>query len=540
MGKRSYFNQSKYDWIESFGNLYAFTEYMITFSVPEFGLGRNQLIDTSVHSNIVSAYKNYILGSALLLGGYDDSITQTDIKELLAFESKLAKLSTKPEDMRESKVWYNRMTFKEFNSLTGNRTDWLKVAQFVYKKLNSNIRLSIKDRLIVDDLAYYREVTRLVVTTPSRVIANHMGWLIVKKLAVYTTESFRQLEYEFNKVAKGVKTAVPLTKHCIEALESYLPFAYSRKYVDNHFSDISRQEAKTVVKYVRRALKRSLKDNDWLDDITKNKSIEKLSAVVEDIGYPDWMLDNKQLDKLYNLLRKPVNITLSWPTYPAKVNAYYDPTQNTITIPAGILSQPFFRNQVPSYLNFGSIGVVIGHEYTHGFDDQEFVLSDIYRYIWIGSEYDPNGNLINWWNGCMKTIFKEKTKCFINKFSQYVVPEVNMTLNARNTVGEDISDAGGIKQAFNAFKSYEKKYGESQRLPFVNQYSADQLFFISYANIACGLIRPETLKDQIEYDPHSPQKYRVNPHLSKFKPFSDAFKCNLGTKMNSSFSCDLW
>ncbi|CAG2178418.1 unnamed protein product, partial [Oppiella nova] len=334
------------------------------FSVPEFGLGRNQLIDTSVHSNIVSAYKNYILGSALLLGGYDDSITQTDIKELLAFESKLAKLSTKPEDMRES-----------------------------------------KDRLIVDDLAYYREVTRLVVTTPSRVIANHMGWLIVKKLAVYTTESFRQLEYEFNKVAKGVKTAVPLTKHCIEALESYLPFAYSRKYVDNHFSDISRQEAKTVVKYVRRALKRSLKDNDWLDDITKNKSIEKLSAVVEDIGYPDWMLDNKQLDKLYNLLRKPVNITLSWPTYPAKVNAYYDPTQNTITIPAGILSQPFFRNQVPSYLNFGSIGVVIGHEYTHGFDDQ-------------GSEYDPNGNLINWWNGCMKTIFKEKTKCFINKFSQ--------------------------------------------------------------------------------------------------------------------------
>ncbi|CAG2118605.1 unnamed protein product, partial [Medioppia subpectinata] len=377
MGRRSQFDPNKYDLVEAFTNLY--------FSVPEFGLGRNQLVNTSLYYDIVNAYKQYILESALLLGAYNDNQTHNDIRELFAFESKLAKLSTKPEDMRESQIWYNRMTFNSFNAMTGNRLDWKAITQRLYKKFNSNIALNPKERLVVDDMAYYREVTRLVVNTPPRVIANHLGWLTVKRMAVYTTHRFRQIEFVFNSVAKGVKTWTPLGKHCVDSLNSYLPFAYSRKYVDNYFSDISRQEVKVVVKYVKKAMRRALKDNEWLDDLTRNKSIEKLNAINEDIGYPDWLLDNKELDKLYNLLRKPINITLNWPTYPAKVNAYYDPTQNTITIPAGILSPPFFRNQVPPYLNFGSIGVVIGHEFTHGFDDQ-------------GSEYDSSGNLINWWN----------------------------------------------------------------------------------------------------------------------------------------------
>ncbi|CAG2181699.1 unnamed protein product, partial [Oppiella nova] len=189
---------------------------------------------------------------------------------------------------------------------------------------------------------------------------------------------------------------------------------------------------------------------------------------------------------------------------PAVVNAAYEPTQNSITIPAGILRIPYFDSERPAYLNYGAIGLVVGHEMTHGFDDE-------------GSQFDPKGDLINWWTEDIRKRFGDKAQCFIDEYSSVYVPEVQMNLNGKNTVGENIADNGGMRESYRAFQLYVERHGEPQRLPHVSQYTPEQLYFLSHANVWCSLWRPEALKTQIQYDPHSPGKYRVNVPVSNFK-----------------------
>jgi predicted metalloendopeptidase len=208
---------------------------------------------------------------------------------------------------------------------------------------------------------------------------------------------------------------------------------------------------------------------------------------------------------------------------PALVNAAYEPSQNSITIPAAILQGVFFNASRPKYLNYGAIGHVIGHEISHGFDDQ-------------GAQYDSEGNLHNWWGEEAKKTFEEKAECFVNQYGSIKVPEVDMNLNGKNTLGENIADNGGLHQSLSAYRSLVDLEG---KLPDLD-YTTDQLYFVSNANLWCGLIRNEELRNRILTDPHSPAKYRVNVPISNNERFAEVFQCEKGTPMSPENRCELW
>ncbi|XP_054153018.1 neprilysin-1-like [Oppia nitens] len=521
---------------------------------PNFGLGRNQLVNTSAYPDIVNAYKKYILESVVLLGGKNDSQTQQDIEDMLRFESKLANLSLPQEEKRDPSVWYKRMTFTKLNELTDNKVDWLKLANNIYERLNLPIRVQTDELVIVQDSGYVKGVTELMDKTPAIVVSNYMSWMAVMSFAKYTTKKFRETEFQFKKVTEGIQKLTEQEEMCTQTLLDSIQYAVSRLYVDKNFTPKDKQETANLINTIAESYTKLIHESDWLDETTKSKSLDKLNAITKNVGYPDWLLNNDELDKYYQLkqkvdpkksfegilyleqisvirmfrsLREAVNLTLNWPMPPAMVNAAYEPTQNSITIPAGILKPPFFNSERPVQLNFGAIGLVIGHEFTHGFDDE-------------GSQYDAQGNLKKWWSTQIRKKFEQKADCFVKEYSNIYVPEAKMHLNGKNTLGENIADNGGMRESFLAYQSWVKKHGPSQRLPHVSEYSADQLYFLSHANVWCGMYRKEALINQIEYNPHSPGKYRVNVPVSNFKPFSDTFKCKADSPMNRKDKCILW
>ncbi|CAN8016248.1 unnamed protein product [Ixodes persulcatus] len=294
-----------------------------------------------------------------------------------------------------------------------------------------------------------------------------------------------------------------------------------------------------------------LENNTWMDESTRQEAMKKLHKIVAKIGYPPWILNDTYLNGLYeyvpgvflnysflnvlnglnlNLeiqellsLRKPYNKEDEWYTGAAVVNAFYSPFTNDITFPAGILQPPFFQDGVPSSINMGAIGAVIGHEITHGFDDG-------------GDQFDADGQLRDWWTEKAQAEFLKRAECFIEQYSNVTVKEVNLTLNGVNTQGENIADNSGLRAAYLAFK----KFNDTDLvLPSLN-LTGDQLFFLSNAMVWCQNIREERLRIDVQYDPHSPAKYRVNLPMGNSQDFLEAFSCSAESHMNITKKCTMW
>ncbi|KAM7311130.1 neprilysin-1-like [Ixodes scapularis] len=294
-----------------------------------------------------------------------------------------------------------------------------------------------------------------------------------------------------------------------------------------------------------------LENNTWMDNSTRKEAKEKLQKMVAKIGYPSWILNETYLDGLYeyvpaiflnysflnvlhglNLnrdiqdllsLRKPYKKEDEWLTGAAVVNAFYGHLTNDITFPAGILQPPLFQDGMPSSVNMGAIGMVIGHEITHGFDDG-------------GSQFDGDGQLRNWWTESAEKEFVKRAQCFIDQYSNVTVKEVNLTLNGINTQGENIADNSGLRAAYLAFRKFNDT---DQVLPGLN-LTGDQLFFLSNAMVWCHNIREERLRYDVQYDPHSPGKYRVNLPMGNSPDFLRVFSCSPNSTMNITNKCTMW
>jgi len=290
-----------------------------------------------------------------------------------------------------------------------------------------------------------------------------------------------------------------------------------------------------------------------MDDQTREAALSKAKAISPHIGYPDEIMDDKKLEEYYknleidpnnflgsilkmnvfgtdyafNKLRQPVNKT-DWETHarPTIVNAFYSWIENSIQFPAGILQGNFFSADRPRYMNYGSIGFVIGHEITHGFDDQ-------------GSQFDLNGNLVDWWKAETKSRYLEKAKCVIDQYSNYTEPTTNLKLNGVNTQGENIADNGGIKESYNAYRQWVKENGPEPKLPGVD-LTPQQLFWLSAAQTWCSVYRPEIMRSRILTDPHSPAQFRVIGPLSNMVDFSKDYNCPVGSPMNPTHKCEVW
>lgn len=368
------------------------------------------------------------------------------------------------------------------------------------------------------------------------------------------SKRWRELAHSYSMVTTGRQTEEPRWEQCLGSLEGTLGTALSALYVKNHFNQQSKAAALEMVDYIRSEFLRILNEIDWMDEETREEAREKANSIAPYIGYPDELLQDELVEELYsgltmartnyyqntrNLriwstnyafgqLRKP-NKRGDWKKHAraAVVNAYYNSLENSIEFPAGILQGAFFDAERPNYMNFGAIGYVIGHEITHGFDDR-------------GRQFDKDGNDRNWWKPKTDARFRERAQCIIEQYGNYTVDEqTNLKVNGLNTQGENIADNGGIKEAFRAYRRWTKDHGREKRLPGLD-YSPDQLFWISAANIWCGKFRPEVLKLRVNSGVHSPAKFRIIGPLSNAPEFAQSFNCPVGSPMNPRKRCSVW
>lgn len=388
--------------------------------------------------------------------------------------------------------------------------------------------------------------------TSKRAIANYMMWRVAADSTNYLTDKLRKRQLEYATAIIGQQSEEPRWKECTDLTTSHFEIALSALYVRKYFDQSSKAVALDMVNNIRDEFEEILAKISWMDTITKAKAIAKAKAIIAHIGYPDELMDDNKLteyykkitvdeDKLlesilsiqiletdlqYEKLREVVNKT-DWRTHSkaAVVNAAYSPKENSIRFPAGILQDQFFAADRPNYMNYGAIGQVIGHEITHGFDDQ-------------GRQFDLNGNLVDWWGKSTAESYLSKAKCIIDQYSNFTDPQTELNLNGINTQGENIADNGGLKEAYFAYNKYAKAHPEGT-LPGLN-YNVKQLFWISSAQTWCAVFRPEELKKRILTGVHSPNQFRVLGPLHNMKEFSEDFQCPEGSKMNPVEKCAVW
>jgi len=455
--------------------------------------------------------------------------------------------------MGDASKLYNPMQVSELISLDPT-TPWL---EYINTILTTDIvQVSGSEIIVVDVPDYIRNFSELIQKTPTRVQANYLMWRAAAASMAYMNEAADKISLKFSKKLTGKSEEPPRWRKCVGAASGSLANAVGSLYVTKYFNEDSKAEALMMVSEIRRQFERLLDEVDWMDEDTKKQARVKAQGMVEHIGYPSELLEMSKLEDLYaglelspnaylgnalnmtvfgtnyafSKLREKVNKT-DWVRHgrPAVVNAFYSPLENSIQFPAGILQGIFFSSDRPKYMNYGAIGWVIGHEITHGFDDQ-------------GRQFDEEGNLVDWWHPETKKRYLKKAQCIISQYGNYTIKDLdNMQLNGINTQGENIADNGGIKEAYRAYNSWVSQHGTESRLPGLN-YTPRQLFWVSAANVWCAKYRPKALKLRVLTGVHSPDQFRVQGPFSNMDDFARDFNCPVGSNMNppKENKCQVW
>ncbi|XP_021118659.1 endothelin-converting enzyme 1 isoform X3 [Heterocephalus glaber] len=412
------------------------------------------------------------------------------------------------------------------------------------------VEINESEPIVVYDKEYLEQVSVLINNTDKCLLNNYMIWNLVRKTSSFLDQRFQDADEKFMEVMYGTKkTCLPRWKFCVSDTENNLGFALGPMFIKATFAEDSKNIASEIILEIKKAFEESLSTLKWMDEDTRKSAKEKADAIYNMIGYPNFIMDPKELDKVFNdytavpdlyfenamrffnfswrvtadQLRKAPNRD-QWSMTPPMVNAYYSPTKNEIVFPAGILQAPFYTRSSPKALNFGGIGVVVGHELTHAFDDQ-------------GREYDKDGNLRPWWKNSSVEAFKQQTECMVEQYSNYSVN--GEPVNGRHTLGENIADNGGLKAAYRAYQNWVKKNGAEQTLPTLG-LTNNQLFFLGFAQVWCSVRTPESSHEGLITDPHSPSRFRVIGSLSNSKEFSKHFHCPPGSPMNPHHKCEVW
>nr|XP_023701010.1 phosphate-regulating neutral endopeptidase isoform X3 [Paramormyrops kingsleyae] len=458
---------------------------------------------------------------AVMLGA-NQQIAQTQMEEVLAFEGKLAEIMI-PFENRTSENMYNKYSLSRLQK-TVPEVNWLGfVRACIDTKLYPELKsLSLSEPMVVRAPQYFKDLFKLLNVTEKRTMANYVVWRAV--LARMTTLSRRFLYryLDFARVTTGTTSLTPRWDKCVNYVENTLIYAVGRLFVEWHFQEDKKLMMEELVEGIRWAFVDMLeKENTWMDEDTKRKATEKAHAVLAKVGYPEFILNDTYINEDIKVLsfsetnyfgnvmqtlhfisqsdigwlRKTVPRT-EWFTNPTTVNAFYSSSTNQIRFPAGELQKPFFWGlSYPRSLSYGAIGVIVGHELTHGFDNN-------------GRKYDKNGNLDQWWSNTSISRFNEKTQCMIDQYNGYYWKEAGLNVRGKRTLAENIADNGGIRQAF---------------------------------RVRCNSYRPEAARDQIQSGAHSPPKYRVVGSMSNYEEFRQAFSCPDMSAMNrGAESCRVW
>jgi putative endopeptidase len=369
----------------------------------------------------------------------------------------------------------------------------------------------------------------------------YLRWHLVHANARYLSSSiFNENFAFFGKTLQGNEQPKPRWKRCTEDIDEFLGEALGQAYVEKYFPPRAKQEALTIVNEIRAAMEQDLNSLSWMSPATKQQALAKLHAMANKIGYPDKWRDYSKLeivrgDNLGNVERarqfefdrqlgkigKPVDKG-EWDMTPPTVNAYYNPQMNDINFPAGVLQPPAFDPDSDAAPNYGDTGGTVGHELTHGFDDE-------------GRQFDAQGNLRDWWTADDAKQFEKRASCISDQYSKYVIID-DIKINGKLTLGEDVADLGGLLLAFMAWKEDTK----NQKLDPIDGLTPEQRFFVGYGQSWCGHVRDESKRLRATIDPHSPEKYRTNGVVSNMPQFQEAFHCKAGQPMVNANRCRVW
>uniref|UniRef100_A0A3B3HNR1 endothelin-converting enzyme 1 n=1 Tax=Oryzias latipes TaxID=8090 RepID=A0A3B3HNR1_ORYLA len=505
---------------------------------------RDYYLNKTANEKVLAAYLDYMVELGMLLGG-EKSSTLVQMQQILEFETALANITVPQDQRRDEEKIYHKVTIAELQALAP-AVDWL---EFLTSSL-SPLELNDTEPVVLYAREYLQQVSELINKTDRSLLNNYMMWTLVQKSVATLDQRFENAQDRLLESLYGTKkSCTPRWQTCIGNTDDTLGFALGALFVKATFDKLSKEIAEEMINEIRSAFKQALDRLSWMDEQTRKAAKEKADSIYDMIGFPEFILDPKELDDVYDgyevsddsffqnmlnfynfsarvmadQLRKTPNKD-QWSMTPPTVNAYYMPTKNGIVFPAGILQAPFYAHDHPKALNFGGIGVVMGHELTHAFDDQ-------------GREYDKEGNLRPWWQNSSVEAFRVRTECMMEQYNRYTVNGEHV--NGKQTLGENIADNGGLKAAYHAYQSWIQRNGQEKRLPAVN-LTNDQLFFVGFAQVWCSVRTPESAHEGLMTDPHSPPRYRVIGTLANSPDFSRHFGCPEGTPMNSGKPCEVW
>ena len=482
-------------------------EYQAGFSLGEKEYYLDEDEQTKKIRDAYVAYVEKLFG----LFGFENAADKA--QTVLRLETRLAKAAYSNVELRDPQANYNKMSVDELQQLVP-QVDWK-----VYFEAADIHHL---DSLSIGQIPHLQEAGRMLDEEPLEDLKTLFAWQVIDDAASYLTTEIYMASFDFyGRVLSGREEPSPLWKRAVGIVNGTLGEAVGQMYVKKYFPEENKERMLMLVKNLQKALGIRIENLAWMSRETKDKALEKLNAMTIKIGYPDEWRDYSQLDinpedtyfanlqraakfeKDYSLsfLGKPVD-KKKWYMTPQTVNAYYNPSSNEICFPAGILQYPFFDMSADDAFNYGAIGVVIGHEMTHGFDDQ-------------GCQFDKDGNMVNWWTTEDKAAFDARTKVMEEYFNKIeVAPGVHA--NGAFTLGENIADHGGLQIAYTAFTLNEESKPEAERLQTRDGFTPQQRFFLAYANVWAGNIRPEEILNRTKSDPHSLGRWRVNgalPHI---------------------------
>ncbi len=482
---------------------------------------------------LLAQYEGHVARMLGLLGE-DGATAARHAAEILAFETELARASRPAAEMRVVERLYNKLDIGGLKELTpGLPWDAYLTGTGYPGVVDINVATP----------EFFQALERLVRETDLEAVRTYLRWQAVNSAAALLSSDFVNADFEFfgAKLA-GQKEIEPRWKRCGRAAEEALGEAVGSVYVERRFGGRSKEVALEMIGDIETAFAASLPGLAWMDEATRARALDKKAAVHNKIGYPDEWRDYSamrlapgsyfanalaarefEFDRQARKIGKPVDRG-EWFMAPQRVNAYYNPLFNEIVFPAGILQPPFFHQDFPAAMNYGGIGGVIGHELTHGFDDQ-------------GRKFDPKGNLSEWWAPEATERFEAQAKCVDDFYAAYEV-EPGLNVNGKLTLGENIADVGGLKQGYDAYKLWEARHGE--REPFIEGLTNEQLLFVAWGQVWCTVAAPEALRLQVTTDPHSPSQFRVNGPISNNPAFVEAFGCAPGTPMRPANQCVVW
>jgi predicted metalloendopeptidase len=434
-----------------------------------------------------------------------------------------------------------------------NRDHFMKLSElaklapnFDFPRFFETSRAPKFDSLNVANPEFFKQVSAQLESVPVADWKTYLSWQVLSSRADYLSSPFVNESFRFNnQYLAGQKEIAPRWKRCVRLADVSLGEALGRIYVEKHFGADGKERTLRMVKAIETAMEKDIAQLDWMSAATKEEARQKLTAIVNNIGYPDKWRDYSSIriardDFAGNVVRAaafeehrqvakiggPVDRT-EWSMTPQTVNAYYRGSRNDINFPAGILQPPFFSRTIDDPVNFGAVGLVIGHELTHGFDDQ-------------GRKFDASGNLTDWWTEQDATEFDKRAACVDEQYSQYVAVKDDkgeVRLNGKLTLGENVADNGGLRLAHSALMDTLTDEGGKKT---IDGFTPEQRFFIGYAQVWCQNATDQISRLRALTDPHSPGRYRVIGVVANSPEFRDAFGCKPGDPMVRENACRVW